>query len=346
MSRRLLSRKTWLMMTIVLSLACWCCPAAAYELKVEVLIDGYSQLIIQGNTLQWHNINHDAPGYLEGDPGSPFPTYLTTADMGKVAWTPTWPDGGYGGHENLQDSSIYTGLNLPLAAVSQTVQVVSWSVDQIREGQHSVTISQQPSSSNNYKVIVDFDDLEPGGAAWYTVTLDYIPVFPTTYTFYPIADATVYVGVDHNYGTDVNLTVQSDTYSYLKFDLSTISTTQEITGATLNAFCNLGFPSFGFAVDLRAVSGTSWITGKAGNYPALGSVIATNDDGTQNVAYHQWALGAAYLPRGLVSYALTLKYGSGASYNSRQNSSNKPYLVVTTKPKSKGPAATYLLLLD
>jgi len=151
------------MMAVVLSLSIWSCPAAAYRLKVDVLIDGYAQLIIQGNTVQWHNINHDSPGFLEGDPNSPFPSYLTTADIGTVAWSPIWPGGGYGPHDNIQDSSIYSRLDLPLAAVSQTVSIVSWSVDQNREGQHGVNISQQPSSSKNYKLIVDFDDLEPGG---------------------------------------------------------------------------------------------------------------------------------------------------------------------------------------
>ena len=138
-------------------------------------------------------------------------------------------------------------------------------------------------------------------------------------------------------------------YSFLKFNLGTIPATEEITGATFNAYCNGGSPAYSFNVELRAVSDTSWgettITGKTGNYPAYGSVISTYTTGRQG-EYNQWAVGAAYLPRGLVSYALRLSAGSFAFYNSRQNASYKPYLVVTTKKKPQSLAATYLLLSD
>jgi hypothetical protein len=357
MFRRLLARKTWLLVAMVVSLVGWSCPAAAYELKVEVLIDGYSQLIIQGNTVQWHNINHDAPGFLADVPGSPFPTYLTTAHMGRVAWNPDWPGGGFGGHDNIQDSSVYSGFNLPLAAVSQTVKVVSWSVDQTRDGLHGVTISQQPSASNGYKLIVDFDDLEPGGAAWYTVTLDYFPAPSNTYTIYPTADAGVYSGnPTSNWGTDAafvtsitGATSLNYWYSYLKFDLSSIPASEFITGGTLFANCMAVRAGVTLTVQLRPVEDTTWSeTGITwNNKPAYGAPI-TNTAGI--LGWDHWTIPAANLPAtGLVSWMLMpATVGGSSTFYSKESASNRPYLLVTTntKPKSKALAAIQLLLLD
>jgi hypothetical protein len=169
-----------------------------------------------------------------------------------------------------------------------------------------------------------------------------------TYTFNPVADAYINVGDDYNYGF-TDLIVRSGSYSYVKFDLSTIPATEQITGGTFNAFCSAGSPVRNFAVQLRAVSDTSWtewgITGGVGKYPALGSVIATYDTGRQG-EYNQWTVGATYLPRGLVSYAMSLSAGSYAHYISRHNIVNQPYLQVTTVAKPKASAGILFLLLD
>jgi probable HAF family extracellular repeat protein len=178
------------------------------------------------------------------------------------------------------------------------------------------------------------------------VTICLFPVagFSKTYTLNPIADATVFVGSEFNWGTQPDLTVKNNVYSYLKFDLSTIPATEKITNATFNAFCSQALPAFDFAIQLRAVADTKWteagINGGAGNYPALGPIIDTYEQGSQGI-YNQWTVGAAYLPRGLVSYALTLSSGSIAVYNSRENSSNKPYLQITTAESTAAPRYFY-----
>ncbi len=178
------------------------------------------------------------------------------------------------------------------------------------------------------------------------VTICLFPVvgFSKTYTFNPIADAYVFVGIDVNFGTELNLVTQPSAYSFLKFDLSTIPGTEKITSATFNAFCSQGLPSLGFAIQLRAVADTNWtengINGEAGNYPVIGDIIATYNAGRQD-EYNQWTVGAAYLPRGLVSYALTLSSGSIAVYNSREHSSNKPYLQITTVESTAAPRYFY-----
>src|SRR5512136_1926118 len=98
------------------TMACWCQPAAAYSLDIRAWIDGESQLIIKGNTVQWHNLAWNAPGYENHD-GHPVPTYLTTKAMGTVAWTPTGWSNGTSGNTT---SGKFKNLNPPLPAVDQT----------------------------------------------------------------------------------------------------------------------------------------------------------------------------------------------------------------------------------
>lgn len=169
MMKRLLGKKGWLLIALGLAMA-WCCqPAAAYELEVNAWIDGYSQLIIQGSTVQWHNLSWTVPGWepaTSGDPPPNYPTILTTANMGAYNWTPDWPGGIFGD----QMSSQLTGLDLALAAVDQTVGFTAVAV------RNDAFISQQPSAANSYTLIVDFDDDPIGGPDWYTVRLDYTAV--------------------------------------------------------------------------------------------------------------------------------------------------------------------------
>jgi len=163
MMKRLLRKKVWLLIALGLAMASWCQPSAAYELEVNAWIDGYSQLIIQGSTVQWHHIDWTVPGKEDGHDD---PTNLTTVDMGTVPWYPTWllP------FDQEQDSSQFTGLNLPLAAVDQIVGFTPIAV------RYDAFISQQPSAANAYTLIVDFNDNPIGGADYYTVRLDYTAV--------------------------------------------------------------------------------------------------------------------------------------------------------------------------
>lgn len=176
MLRRLFLSKSWLVIALAVALACWGRPAAAYQLEVTAWIDGYSRLIIQGNTVQWHNIAWSVPGWepVDADSDPPnFPTTLMTADMGSVDWYPVWntidPGTGYpAAWENWSDQ--FTGLTLAMAAVDQVVGL------NLISGRNTAFIFQQPAATNAYTLIVDFDDYYQGGAAWYTVQLDYTPV--------------------------------------------------------------------------------------------------------------------------------------------------------------------------
>jgi hypothetical protein len=168
----------YLTLSILVSLVLICSPylASAYTYTFRAFIDGESDLIIQDNTVQWHNLQWDAPGRTTDDFGTEHndPTTITTFDMGSFNWYPSWDEGTYGD----VFSNIFIGLNHPLPAGPQTIDLM---VTEQRppddpEGQGIVSIHQYPLSSNNYTLIVKFDDAEPPGAAWYTVQLEVNPV--------------------------------------------------------------------------------------------------------------------------------------------------------------------------
>lgn len=184
-----------------------------------------------------------------------------------------------------------------------------------------------------------------------TLGLFSLPGFSGTYTFNPTADTYVWSATPAlNWGTDYNLAVQPNCYAYLKFDLSSIPASEQVTGGTLNVYCNYGSPTFSFSVELHALADNSWTeTGVTWNNkpnPAYGNLIYTDDSGRQN-EYRAFPVGAAYLSRGVVSCALKLGYGNTVYYNSRNtiaNPANKPNLVVTTKKKPVLAGTNTLLL--
>ncbi|MEO8878720.1 MAG: hypothetical protein ABI461_24230 [Polyangiaceae bacterium] len=124
-------------------------------LHVNALIDGESQLVIVGNTAHWHHLSYSTPGSWNGNNA---PTKFDTTNL----WYPTWP----GGSCTSCDSSN-TATVTPLAAKAQTVSLVS-------SGRDSLTISQQPSATNSFTLIVDFNDVSTGGGAYYEADLTYV----------------------------------------------------------------------------------------------------------------------------------------------------------------------------
>jgi hypothetical protein len=197
-----------------------------------------------------------------------------------------------------------------------------------------------------------------------TVCLFPVPGFSGTYKIYPTADAGVVQWVpDGPFGTDTSVYVVQIgfspdliySYAYFKFDLSSIPKGQTITGgASLYAYCNYvdGFPA---SCELRAVPDTSWIESDPGgitwnNKPAYESIVIATVKGFQDTWTH-WDIPAANLPAtGLVSFVLTPAYGPASPYysyfNSRENSSNKPYLQVNTVGPDLAPIISPLLMSE
>jgi len=132
--------------------------ALADIITVQAQIDGRSQLTIRGNTAQWHHFEFEAPG-LSNFPPTEVPTIINGAN-----WIPVWPVTGSDRRVDCDcDSNEFTGVNPPLEMADQTVTL------NLIQARDTVTIVQQPAASNNYELIVEFNDNSEGGAATYII---------------------------------------------------------------------------------------------------------------------------------------------------------------------------------
>jgi hypothetical protein len=126
-------------------------------LSVRARIDGLSRLLIQGNTVHWYHVAAAAPGRW-----IPAPTYING-----VEWNPDWPDVPDSGNRDCQcSSSSYQGI----PAIIEYPPVIL----EIIQARGKVAIVQQPSQSNDYTLIVEFDDITPPdtyGDEWYEIEL-------------------------------------------------------------------------------------------------------------------------------------------------------------------------------
>lgn len=154
------------------------CDIGAYELQfpitilnIRAFIDGRSHLVVQGDTVYWHHLDFAAPGRHPDAPGGNAPTYLNG-----TTWCPGWP----GDPPDLEpcapvdnesrdcdcDSTSFAGIPV-LAAQPQTVAL------DIIQARANVNIVQQPDADNGFTLIVEFDDIGPGGPDWYEINLTY-----------------------------------------------------------------------------------------------------------------------------------------------------------------------------
>ena len=139
--------------------------AGTIVLDVKALIDGRDDLIIQGDTLQWHHFDFAAVGRWEG---FNVPTLISTSVdgtpiMSDFAWTPNWPFPPPNEIRFEAYSSIFSGLDPGIPT-----QVTGVSVATEQGVRTSIYIVQYPSAANAYTTIVEFnDDPFPGpAAAW------------------------------------------------------------------------------------------------------------------------------------------------------------------------------------
>jgi hypothetical protein len=140
-------------------------PCFGAVLNVRALIDGRSQLKIQGNNVWWHHIEHAAPGRHSG---ADEPTYLNS-----IAWWP-WPDPAPEDYSSCNcDSLIYTHLSPALAIDGIAIQTSEISA------RNPVSIIQQPSGANSYTAIIEFNDYQ-GGSAWYEINVTYSGIAPAS----------------------------------------------------------------------------------------------------------------------------------------------------------------------
>nr|AFI78505.1 serine proteinase precursor protein [uncultured bacterium ws156A7] len=141
------------------------------EIQVEAYIDGRDQLILQGNTAQWHHF--DAIVVRSA------PTIISTTLNGHVMldrleWYPEWPDasGPTDPLQNVDTHSLAEDILAP--ALPNTSMDVALEIIESRE---AMEIIQSPSAANDYTTVLEFDDIITGGAAWYKARLTFAEAY-------------------------------------------------------------------------------------------------------------------------------------------------------------------------
>jgi hypothetical protein len=130
-----------------------------YTLRAQ--IDGRSQIVLDDRTARWHHFEFAAPGRYYCARGDAMPTFIRG-----VPWYPAWPD--MDGCENAFcncSSNVFDGVvplvpNMPMGAYLEPVQ-----------GRGDVRILENPTRSNGFRVVVEFNDSAFEGPDWYEVDL-------------------------------------------------------------------------------------------------------------------------------------------------------------------------------
>ncbi len=147
------------------------CDIGAYErateqpgpIRISALIDGRSQLILRGNRAQWHHLDFAAPGRLW------FANEPTVINGQR--WFPVWPDTPDPENRDCNCfSDWFTGVFPP---VSQTATRYDLRLLQSRS---RTAIIQQPTASNDFTLIIEFDDNPEDAGDVYVVDLVPSPV--------------------------------------------------------------------------------------------------------------------------------------------------------------------------
>ena len=133
-------------------------PPAENELRIRSLIDGRTQLVVRGDELHWHHLDYAAPG-LHGLVNEP--TFVN-----QRRWIPQWPEQGGNCFCDCDSSSFDfspPGPALPLRELMVELEIIS--------GRGGIQVIQQPDPTNDFTLVVGFDDNAWGGPDWYEAVM-------------------------------------------------------------------------------------------------------------------------------------------------------------------------------
>ena len=164
----------WVLLTVGGALAQRLSAQTTQTYEVTANLDVADLLFIRAGTLQWH---HPGSGAAVGrHSGANLPTTITTVFNGSVVmsnvnWVPEWPQPPP--NEIRFDAYSSTLSNVaPILPAGDMVVAVS-----VVSGRGSVSITQLPSPTNDFTLIVRFAD-GASGSAYLTVriTVEFVPL--------------------------------------------------------------------------------------------------------------------------------------------------------------------------
>jgi len=178
-----------------------------------------------------------------------------------------------------------------------------------------------------------------GGTPLPTPTPTPTPVPTASQAFEPIADAEVRADTPAgNFGTSTSLTADSspEKMSYLRFDVQGV--TAPITSATLRLWVRDGSanaPIISTSPDVTwTETGITW-----GNRPAVGPPISDLGAATTGT-WIEYDVTGQVTANGLVTFALLPQSSDALAVNSRENTTNRPQLVLNQGSGSTTPTPT------
>ena len=133
------------------------------HLRVSVLIDGRSRLILSGSQLEWYHLDYSAPGRHDHQ------TLPTLVDG--LEWWPTWPDQPDSENRDCGCRSLdaWSGLTVPVPEVATTATVTP-----VGEMRGVAQVIEQATVANDFAVVVELDDNQTAGATTYVLDIDVV----------------------------------------------------------------------------------------------------------------------------------------------------------------------------
>jgi hypothetical protein len=129
--------------------------------KLQAQIDGRSQLVLDDHSAQWKHFEFSAPGNALCGRGIFYPTVIRG-----ISWYPVWPIGRTCERSFCDcDSEVWHGV---MPAVPNTLMGASL---EILGARGPCMIVEEPTRANGFRVVVEFNDNDFEGAAWYEVDL-------------------------------------------------------------------------------------------------------------------------------------------------------------------------------
>lgn len=139
-------------------------PKQQGRLYIRIQIDGLDTMYIKGNTMWLKHHLYQHPGKWAG---SGLPVYINKDDDGKEGeeWYPKW-------EANLSNTYVIKNKRsaLPTSGV--------WNENNMKINRYNsafgtTRVVAYPSEENGYTLILDLDDVEPDGAHWYVIDIDW-----------------------------------------------------------------------------------------------------------------------------------------------------------------------------